>query len=263
MEKSVYKTQDLVEALRAYNPEHKTTVTDCLIDYLADFVEKQDYPYDEDPVYGLEHYLDEVLLRAITALANSDEEWVVAYRERYKKDYGDDRYPGDPTLASADTFDFFTLHECENILEGTLSQFEWLDFSMLHSEAWVLQLHFERFLDQIHIRGGMREVINNAKVDRVGGVFGKTKLLTKNGMGRLLFTFHRGKVGTKNYHSITFTMSNSKCDNGGNNVRCFGAGIQLCYTDVITGLQMIKDVTDNWDVSKFVEDRNRHLVKTE
>lgn len=253
------KTKQIAIAIR--NLEEcqgcKTITSHVLIHYLADYIERFKVKSEDKwaDIFHTEQYLPEILLRAIINLVDSDEEWVKKYREQYRKHLDRNEDFTDPTKVSASMFANLALIEMESIIKDALGNDFRGDFDLLHGEFAVLHLFFKRFMDKIYIKGGMMDIINKSKFKGVGGKFGKTKFLTWDGIGRLMVTFQRGKnPKSPNYKSITFIMESDKDKVG------LGSGIQSCYSDVITALQMIKDVEDNWDPQKFVMDGDISII---
>lgn len=85
------------------------------------------------------------------------------------------------------------------------------------------------------------ERINDERYRGNSGTFGTTELLTWSGIGRVMFTFRRGR------DSVTFVADDSDMHghrSGPNHPAC----------DFIEAVAMIRDVTAHWDIEKLMRD---------
>lgn len=243
------KTMELVSRLKCYDKKANSRTLNIFVDFLIEYFRRTNIPCEQEyDFWNIDDSLPVLLLRAVTKLYESDEAWIVAYREHYKKDMEGDEIGDMISINSDDRFATLNLHKLVTILQNVTRDSGRVDYSILHAEASVLNLHFNQFLDKIFIQGGMHEIISKCDVKGMKGVFGQTDLLTWDGMGRLIMTFSR-EINDES-HDVTFILDSNE------DVQALGAGIQSCGTDVITVLTMIKDVSDNWDAQKLIADAN-------
>ena len=241
------KTKDIIANLLKYkmgNNSHSIT-KDWSVDFLVEYLSKIDIPYEREyDFYRVEPYLPVLLLRALTLLRESNEDWVKSYRDRYSKIMNGKKF-GDAISVGSFTYDScIDLIDFKTILKDAIgSDGMQADYSELYAESLVLSLHFNQFINKIYIQCGMREIIKSCEFKGIGGKFGKTELRTWDGIGRMVFTFARTVNGKDCTVSFIFQSDDEQA---------LGAGIQSCTSDVITALTMIKDVSDNWDPSKFL-----------
>lgn len=113
---------------------------------------------------------------------------------------------------------------------------------VLESERNVLYLHFHQFLENVW----RKKAAHKAQPSRERchtGIFGRTRFSTWSGIGAISFQFSDINDDSR---SVSFSSESLAGDNSG-----YNAVLSSCYVDIITALEMIREVTENFDPNLF------------
>ncbi len=114
---------------------------------------------------------------------------------------------------------------------------------ILESERHVIYLHFHQFLEKVWRHAEAAEKERASKERCHTGTFGNTRFSTWNGIGVLSFQFSDVDDDSR---SVSFAAELINGDNSG-----YNAKLSSCYVDVIKALQMIREVTEKFDIKSF------------
>lgn len=243
-EKTYCRTAEMIEALEEFSKRSDVPVVDmCIANYLACYFKQLDNPQEEKypDIYNVKPYLPVLLLNALETFDSSDEEWVVEFRNFFQKQSRSDASPKSGIfLEDCSISGTLLRHNFTRVMREAMPEYN-LEYSLLEGAYLAAQVYFHHFIREVYIGQGMHERIMSADKKGIGGVFGKTDLLTYDVAGRLLFTFARDD------QRITFIKESE-------DPLALGAGIQSCNTDLATALTMITDVIEHYKPEDFVED---------
>lgn len=250
-------TSEIIEALEEFVDWHKNAPDRkcdvCIARYLAEYFSRLDnHSEKEFECYDVGPSRPKLLLRAVMCFESSDEGWVREFRsECTTLCHGVASSPS-VFITPWNITSGLVRRNFVRVMEEAMPE-RVADYSLVDGVWLAVQVYMERFIDEVYINAGMYDRIAAATKRGIGGVFGKTKLLTYDITGRVMFTFSR-ESEPGNAKNITFIM-----ESGDNNLG-LGTGIQSCDSDPITAMAMIEDVTTHYDPELFVEDDNINLA---
>jgi hypothetical protein len=230
----------------------------AFVRFLIEYLKRNTMPGD-DPRYKefvfIDQYLDSVILDAVTAFRTSNETYVVKIRQEYERDT--EREVPDINTFSLDVSFFvqtYILSTLKTVLgEGssyTVNKIE----TLLKSHFNYLNKVFRNFIYMVW-RTGVCELIEKASKRGLKGVFGDVTLLTWTMCARTAIQFDK-----EDGSSVSFTA-------GEDDYEAYSAGLNFCNVDLVTAVQMIETVINNWprdkqeQAKRFCPDKNvKHIA---
>ena len=193
-----------------------------------------------------------IFVRALEELAHPTTLYATRFIERYNK-IGRQNYRQDwkdikainLTHLDGPDYQLDFLHVVKSVSRFIIGGHEYnpVDLSVLESEQKVLLLHFQRFLAEIWEKAGASEKEQKYENALLTGVFGHAKFTTYHLDTYLVFKFSDSK---DDYYS--FRLAAPAEDHAG-----YLAKIAECKVDLISALQMIREVAVNFDLADYRE----------
>lgn len=130
-----------------------------------------------------------------------------------------------------------------SFMVGSHEEYHFVDFAVLESERKVLLLHFQRFLAEVWENGGAKDKEYSFQDKTLSGVFDHTRFTTYHLDTYLIFKF-----SDLNDEFYSFQLAIPFDDRAG-----YLAKIVECKIDLISALQMMREVADNFDLRDYCE----------
>jgi hypothetical protein len=238
---AVMKKAELVAALVAYADHDRRQMRGQaeLARYLAYWFNELKIRHNERyDFWQIEHYLPQLLLRALDDLHGSDEQGIVQQREVYEQELGP--FPNLTKVGVGDMFEQAMVIRSVGQLIADITDLPYLKDAidtLFNAERHLIEQGFYRFLSRVYSQG-LVAVIDGSSQRGMSGQFGQTTLRSYVMAGRLMLTFARGD-SEHGEQDITFV-----CEEG--DELGLASGMQSCYADVFTALAMFDDVISGW-----------------
>ncbi len=249
----------------------------ALYDYLADFIERQGWTTN-DLTKAFQH-LEQTILRAVTNLVYSQEDWVEPYREHWKGcgKQGDLFYP-ESSLKDSNEAELFSM--CQTVLMetvtsglgllsfdedrelrqvlGTRPDSGWLPRminllpNLREAESRVLWMHFGQFLNKAWFHDGLREafVYDAMNTGWIGDADNRVLLEIFEITDHLKFVIKKEDPKTgESYIALVFVAGIYNPTTRD----VFNYRLKECKVDMITALQTIKQLSIHLDVATLTK----------
>jgi hypothetical protein len=209
--------------------------------FLMQYLKKNTMPGDDFDFMMIDHYFHKIILDAVVFFRTSDEPYVVDLRDEYKRETG--HSVPDPTGFGSDSNSFVQIN-MEFIIGAVFEDREDHGQYIIANMNALCKAHWH-YLDQVFRcfirdvwRKGVCELIKNATLKGVKGVFGDVTLLTYTICGRTAVQFDKADGS-----SVSYMVEE-------NDLMAYSAGINFCETDLHTACNMIQTVISNWPNDK-------------
>ncbi len=249
------RIENIIQALADYNDSHESSLcprndthrlfVEFLIEFFIKLEEEQGrwQPYDD-----LTPFLPQLLIRAMTRLDESEEDWVIKYRNKYKSIKGTGTFSSEMCCGKAGVGSNWYLFETiiDTAIPGNdaIPRHDWNCQYGLLSGAWsALYIYFVEFFEKIYVGRKAREFMTSPGIKSASGVFGRTKLNVYISAGLIMFRFSRND-DTDRDKKISFLIESG-------DMLALGARVLHCNTGLPTALDMVYDVIYNYDSVKF------------
>jgi hypothetical protein len=235
------KKGDLMQLLMRYARmgQGRMRGQEVLADFIVFYLGSIRLPADEeDDFWRIEPHIPRLLLRAFDELQTSTDPEVQYYRTQYER-ATERRFPNLTKVGAADIVGRSLTVQAISSLVADVTNLEYLKFEiekLFNAEYQLIELSFGRFMARVYC-GGLFKAIDACPMRGMSGRFGDTELRSLVTAGRLMLTFAR--PGDTDEQSISFVGIDD--DKQG-----LGAGLQSCYTNLDTALNMIGEVMEKW-----------------